>query len=60
MTKFDRMRAILSVKYFLKELHNVSNEECLGSAFNFCRYRIVFADFYIWQGFSEFVEIKFV
>ena len=26
MKKIDRMRAILSVKYFEKEVHNVSNE----------------------------------
>ena len=49
MIKFDRMRAILSVKYFEKELHNVSGEECSGSAFNFCRCRIVFTDLYIWR-----------
>ena len=55
MKEFDR---ILSVKYFEKERHNVSNEECSGSAFNFCRCRIVFTDFRIWRGFSEFVEIK--
>ena len=61
MTKFDRMRATLSVKYFEKEIHNVSNEECSGSAFNFnfCRCKIAFTDFHIWRGFSEFVEIKF-
>ena len=42
------MRAILSVKYFEKELHNVSNEECPRSAFNFCLCRIiVFTDFHI-------------
>ena len=60
MTKFDRIRTILSVKYFEKELHNVSNEECSGSAFNFCRCKIVFTDFHIWRGFSEFIEIKCV
>ena len=58
--KFNRMRAILSMKYLEKELHNVSNEDCSGSAFNFCRCRITFTDFHIWRGFSEFVEIKFV
>ena len=36
MRKLYRMRAILSVKYFERELHNVSSEECSGSAFNFC------------------------
>ena len=58
MTKFDRKLAIVYVKYFEKELYNVSNEEYSGSAFNFCRCRIVFTDFHIWRGFSEF-EIKF-
>ena len=52
--------AILSIKYFEKELYYVSNEECSGSAFNFCRCRIVFTDFHIWWGFSEFIEIKCV
>ena len=28
---FDQMRAILPVKYFENELHNVSNEDCSGS-----------------------------
>ena len=37
MTKFYLIRAILYVKYFKNELHNVSNEECSGSAFNCCR-----------------------
>ena len=45
MTKCYRMRAVLSVKYFEKELHNVSSEECSGSAFNFRRCRIMFTDF---------------
>ena len=59
MIKRDRMRAILSVKYFEKEVHNVSNEGCSGSAFDFCRCRIVLTDCHIWRGFSEFVEIIF-
>ena len=47
MTTFYRMRAILYVKYFEEELHNVSSEECSGSAFNFCQCRIVFTDFQV-------------
>ena len=38
--KCDRIRAILFVKYFEKELHNVSNKIFSGSAFNLCRSRI--------------------
>ena len=55
MTKLDRMRAILYVKYFEKELHNVSNEECSRNVFNFCRCRIVFTD--LWTSGESFQNL---
>ena len=36
------MRAILSVKYSEKELHNVSNEECSGSKNKICQIKTNF------------------
>ena len=58
MQKFNSIRTLLSEKYFEKESHNVSNEECSSSAFNLCRYTIVFTDFHVFKNIFNNIAIK--